>query len=392
MSRNRAAVVQKDDKTNTWWFVADVGRAADGRRKQAKPRGFPTKKAAQLELDRLRVGVHDQTYVSPQKLTFAEYVEGWLSSLETVQGRRPSTMASYRRNLEHHVLPRLGSVRLQDLSAEHLNRLYAQLRTTGNRKTGRALAPRTVRYIHTIIGKSLSDALDSDLVVRNVSVKAKPPTAKSSKAPEQKWWKPEELRAFLAQVVGDEHFALFRVAAMTGMRRGEVCGLRWSDIDLETGVLEVRQQLITVDHALVFSEHPKTDHGRRRLELDPETVGALRAHRLRQLERRMAIGSGYSDSGLVFTKLDGYPVHPENVTAVFARRVARSGLPRIRFHDLRHSHAAHLIAAGRDALVISRRLGHASVAFTLDKYGHLMPKADAGAANAVAALVDGPAQ
>lgn len=115
----------------------------------------------------------------------------------------------------------------------------------------------------------------------------------------------------------------------------------------------------------------------------------LRAQRATQAAHRLAIGGAYRDHGLVFAHVDGTPLHPEAVGHVFSRRVARSGLPRIRFHDLRHSHAAHLIAAGRDALVISRRLGHHSVAFTLDKYGHLMPQAGSGAAAAVAALVDG---
>lgn len=387
--RQMTAAPQKDEATGTWWFVADVGRGPDGKRRQARRRGFATKKEAQAELDGLRMGVRGSTYVALQKTTLAEYLDGWLISLESVQGRRPSTVASYRRNLTNHVIPVLGGVKLQDLSAGQLDQLYGRLRTTGSPKTGTgALSPRTVRYIHTIVSAALSDALDADLVARNVATRAKPPTAKSAKAPEQKWWKPEELRAFLDLVTGEEHFALFRTAAMTGMRRGEVCGLRWCDVDLDAGVLHVRQQIVTVDHVPILSEHPKTDHGRRSVELDPETVAVLRAQRATQAAHRLALGGGYRDHGLVFAHVDGTPLHPEAVGHVFARRVARSGLPRIRFHDLRHSHAAHLIAAGRDALVISRRLGHHSTAFTLDKYGHLMPQAGTGAAAAVAALVD----
>lgn len=389
--RQNSATPQKDEATGTWWFVADIGKGADGKRRQARRRGFTTKKEAQAELDRLRVGVRENTFVSIQKMTFGEYIEGWLTSLGTVQGRAPSTVASYRRNLRNHVLPTLGNLRVQDLTPAHLDRLYGQLRTTGSKKTGGPLAPRTVRYVHTIIGKALADALDADLVVRNVATRAKPPTAKSAKAAEQSWWKPAELRTFLEKVGKEEHFPLFRLAAMTGMRRGEVCGLRWCDVDLDAGIVKVRRQIVTVDHALVTSEHPKTDHGRRSIEIDAETVAVLRRHRAVQAARRLAIGPGYDDNDLVFARVDGSPLHPEYVADTFRRRVLRSELPYIRFHDLRHSHAAHLIAAGRDVLVISKRLGHHSVAFTLDKYGHLMPDAGTGAASAVAELVDGPA-
>lgn len=390
-TRNREAGPRRDEKTGTWQFVADVGTGPDGRRKQARRRGFPTKKAAQAELDRLRVRVHESTFVAIQKITLADYFAGWLSSLETA-GLRPSTVTSYRRNLSNHVLPTLGGVRLQSLTPLHLDRLYAALRSTGSRKTGGALSARTTRYIHTILRSALADATRKGLVARNVADAASPPSAKSAKAPEQAWWTPEELRRFLDMVAGEEHFALFRLAAMTGMRRGEVCGVRWADVDLDAGKLHVRQQLVTVDHAVVLSEHPKTDHGRRTIDLDPGTVAVLRAHRAAQATTRLAMGAGYVDRGLVFAKVDGSPLHPEAVGHVFTRRVARSGLPRIRFHDLRHSHAAHLIAARRDSLEISRRLGHASPAFTMAKYGHLMPDADSAAAAAVAALVDGAAQ
>lgn len=385
----RSASPRKDEKTGTWWFVADLGPGPDGKRRQARRRGFPTKKAAQEELDRLRVRVHEGTFVRPERMTVAEYLDRWLDSLTTT-GMRPSTIASYRRNLRLHVLPHLGGVQLQRLGPLELDTLYGQLVTAGNRKVAGPLSNRTVRYVHTILRKSLADALRKGLVVRNVADAASPPSAKSARAPEMAWWQPDELRAFLDFVADDELAPLFRVAAMTGMRRGEVCGLRWSDVDLDAGRATVRQQIVVVDHIPTFSEHTKTDRGRRSIDLDAKTVSVLRAHRARQAANRLAIGSGYRDElDLVFAQVDGSPVDPESVALVFTRRVARSGLPRIRFHDLRHSHCAALIAAGQDAKVISRRLGHASVSFTYDKYGHLMPEADTAAATAVAALVDG---
>ncbi len=144
-----------------------------------------------------------------------------------------------------------------------------------------------------------------------------------------------------------------------------------------------------IQRQLVFAERPKSDHGRRTIDLDAETVRNLRRHRAAQAERRLLIGEGWQDHDLVFCGAAGEPLNPGSVSRTFDRRARKAGVAHIRFHDLRHSHCAHLIAAGRNPKEISRRLGHASVSFTLDRYGHLMPDAGAQAAAAVAALVDG---
>jgi integrase len=155
------------------------------------------------------------------------------------------------------------------------------------------------------------------------------------------------------------------------------------------GPVEVRQQLLALDGDLCFAERTKTDHGRRRVDLDAATVATLRRVKARQAEHRLALGAGYRDDDLVFAQPDGRPLDPESVAKVFDRRVARSGLPRIRFRDLRHTHVAHLIAAREQPLAIARRLGHASAAFTQDRYGHLFEDAGSQAVSAVAAMVDG---
>ncbi|HWC10894.1 MAG TPA: site-specific integrase, partial [Acidimicrobiales bacterium] len=183
-------------------------------------------------------------------------------------------------------------VRIVNLSAADLDALYSRLLATGRRDGRGGLSPRTVRYVHTIVSKALSDAVPKRLLVRNPALDADPPSAKSAAPPEMTWWEPDELRAFLTSVASDELGALWRLAAMTGMRRGEGCGLRWSDVDLETGRLAVRQQLTTVRHELVFRERPKSDHGRRTIGLDAETLAVLRDHRRAQLERRLAVGEG----------------------------------------------------------------------------------------------------
>jgi integrase len=385
--RATSAAPRKDETTGTWWFVVDLGAGTDGKRRQAKRRGFRTKKLAQEELDKLRSEVATSTYVAPARQTFDEYLDKWLAGLPN-SGLRPSTVDSYSRNLSY-LRPSLGNRRLDQVAAADLDLAYAELLSSGRRHREGGLSPRTVRYTHSILRKAFADAVRKGELSRNPATAASPPSAKSTKAPEQSWWTPEQLRTFLDATSADPLFPLFRFAAMSGMRRGEVVGVRWSDIDLRRGRVEVRQQIIVINGQVLVSDRLKTDHGRRRIDIDPATTVVLRTHRARQAEQRLMVGTGYRDTDLVFAKPDGEPLNPDSVAKMFARRALKSGSPRVRFHDLRHGHAAHLIAAGRPALEVSRRLGHASVAFTLSHYGHLFESAGTEAAAAVAALVDG---
>jgi integrase len=374
MSNRNAAAAPKRDESGRWYFVADVGPGPDGRRRQVKKRGFATKKEAQQALDSVRQAGATASYVPPARATLAEYLDAWLAGLPAT-GLRPSTVDSYRRQARH-ITDTLGGRRVDQITALDLDALYAQLLADGRRTGPGGLSPRTVRYIHTILSKALSDGVRKDVLARNVAERSSPPSAKSTKAPEMAWWTPEQLRTFLAATADDPLGPLFRVAALTGLRRGEVCALRWSDVDLEAARVEVRRQLGVVRGApnggLTFSDQTKTDHGRRSIDLDEGTVGALRTQRARQAEWKLAVGPAWSNShDLVFTDPTGQPLDPENVANRFGRRVARTGLPRLRFHDLRHTHVAHLIGAGEQLLLISRRLGHASASFTADRYGHL---------------------
>jgi integrase len=346
-------------------------------------------------LDRLRGQARTKSYTPPAKMSVREYLDGWLAGLPA--RLRPSTCDGYRRCLLY-VPPVMGARRLDQLTTTDLDQWYSDLLASGRRQSEGGLSPRSVRYVHTVVSKALGDAVDRDLLTRNVASKAKPPRAKDTQAPEMAWWSPTELARFLAATADEPLGALWRVAAMTGMRRGEVCGLRWADVDTDAGKVEVRQQLNVVrspgapDGGLVFSPRTKTDRGRRTIGLDPVTVATLKRERKRQKENQVALGAGWANAerGLVFTEPDGCPLDPESVAKRFVRRVERvGGLPRLRFHDLRHTHVAHLIAAGEIPLLITRRLGHASSSFTMDRYGHLFPDADSGAASAVAAMVDG---
>ena len=201
-----------------------------------------------------------------------------------------------------------------------------------------------------------------------------------------KFWEPSELASFLQSVQGHRLEAAWHVSAMTGMRRGEVLGLRWKDLDLDRARIAVRQALVSVGYEIVTST-PKS-HQARVIDLDAGTVEQLRSHRERQDIDRAIWGSDYQVQDLVFCREDGTPVHPHTFSQSFERLIAKTDLPKIRLHDLRHTHATIALAAGVQVKVISERLGHESPAFTLKQYAHVIPGMQAEAASHVAMIVN----
>ncbi len=380
---------RKDERTGTWWFVVDVGVGPDGKRRQAKRRGFPTKRAAQEDFDRLKVSVHNSSYVAPKRQRVGEYLEDWLEIAE--QSVAASTFASYRRNLRVHVIPRIGGVQLQALDSVHLNRLYAELLASGraDHRSG-GLAPRTVVYIHTILRRALKDAVKSGRIVRNPADAATKPGKRRQKVArgEMRTWTATELERFLRAEAGTRYGPAFLFLATTGCRRGEALGLRWSDVDLEAGCARIRQTVTAIDHAVHIAAATKTEDGRL-LELDGRTVSVLRSHRAAQLQERLLVGVGYVDNNIVFALPDGRPYHPERFSREFDRRVARHGLRRIRTHDLRHTWATLALQSGLDAKIVCDRLGHASPVVTLTVYREVTRPMASDAAERVASIIFG---
>lgn len=300
----------------------------------------------------------------------------------------PSTYASYARNVRCHITPGIGSLPLQGLSADVLTRFYGERLASGGR-TGEGLSPRTVRYLHAIIHAALEDALRWQLVSRNVADAATPPSHRTAKAAPPKTWSAADLRTFLDSTSDDRLYALWLLYATTGVRRGEALGLRWSALDLNAAQLSIRQARVTAGYD-VHESAPKSEHGRRSVALDPATVKALHAHRKRQLMERLAWGPAYQDSeNFVFCRQDGSPLHPDDVSKRFATAVTATDVPRITLHGLRHTWASLALQAGVSPKVVSERLGHASVSFTLDVYSHVLPGMQEDAAAKVVSLVLG---
>jgi integrase len=307
-----------------------------------------------------------------------EWLDEWLE-LCTCRGLRPSTIESYRTMLGLHVDDALAATRLPLVTARNLNDLYGRLLRDGRRDGNGGLAARTVRYLHTLLNKALADAVRVGHVPINPAAAADPPSPRATRAPVFPVWSPRELARFLESAKADPHYVAFYVAAATGLRRGELLGLRWCDIDHVARELHVVQAVVEVAHEARISP-PKTERSRRLVALDAKTCELLAAD-------RAARANGVDEHSLVFCTDDGAPIHPALFSYYFQRRVRLAGVRRIRLHDLRHTHATHALRAGVHPKVVSERLGHSTITITLDTYSHVLPSMQREAAEAVAALV-----
>ncbi len=367
----------------TWSYVVDVGRdPTTSRRRQKWKGGFATRGKAEDALARVISGV--DRVDPPSALTFGGFLDQWLAGCAAAL--KPSTLKSYREVVRWYVQPRLGDVKLTDVNALMVRNLYAKLLAGGSvRRPGESLAPATVGVVHRVLRKACNDAVAFGLISRSPLVGMRTPRIEGA---EMRTWTPENVRSFLESVADDRLYAMWVLVLSTGMRRGELAGLRSNDVDLDAKALAVLRTRVSVNWE-VHTSDPKTRASRRRVSLDDRVVSVLRAHRRRQREERLAWGPAWIDSGYVFTREDGEPLHPERVTVLFRRLVHQAALPKIRLHDLRHTSASLALAAGVHPKVVSERLGHSSVGITLDLYSHVTPGLQIEAAEKLGAMIFG---
>lgn len=353
-----------------------------GRRRQQKKGGFRTKRTCEAALNDVLNALRSGTFVESSKRTVRSFLEEeWLPAIQA--GLRPTTWETYRTHVAVYIAPTLGDVELQRLTPAQVGGLYRKLLSEGRRRRPGGLSPKSVRNTHVVMHRALRDAVRWGYVVRNVAEAVDAPKVKHE---DMKFWTPAQLHRFLATVGNDRLSALWILFATTGMRRGEVAGLRWLDLDLEATRLLVRAPRVAVGKEIVVSQ-PKTAKGRRAVSLDKFTVAALAGWKERQAEERAQVGPGYQESGLVFTMIDGSPISPHLLTDWFEAWAKKADLPRIRLHDMRHSYASAALAAGVPAKVVSERLGHAHIGITMDTSSHVMPELDQDAADLVAGLI-----
>jgi len=373
-------------------------------RRQGCRSGFRTKKEAGAALTDILGTIHNGTYAQPARITLAEFLEHhWLPSITPTI--RPTTLVGYKGIISAHLIPRLGSTQIQRLTPSAINAFYGKLLSeprvsrkkpreddskepSETEEPSKPLSPTTVRHIHAVLHRSLRDAVRWEFLQRNPADAADPPALRGTESNEMKTWSAKQLKLFLEATACDRLHPLWHTLASTGMRRGEALGLRWSDVDLESShpSLRVRQALVAAGYAVAFSE-PKTKRGRRTIWLDSQSARVLKTWREVQETEKDNAGKLWTESGLVFTRENGTAWHPDRISKLFEEAVAASGLPRIRLHDLRHTHATMALGASIHPKVVSDRLGHSTVSFTLDVYSHCVPALAQDAADKIAALV-----
>lgn len=355
-SRNEGSIRRRKD--GRWEARVHLGYH-NGRRLRRSVYGVSRREVS----DKLVVVQRDlQRGVVPpdQRLTVGLFAEQWL--VAKGPSLRPRTRERYRQLLHLHGLPDLGHVRIAQLQPHHIQRLL-------NAKLDSGLSPQTVGHLRAVLRTMLADATKWGYTARNVASLVDAPRVTHR---EVRALTPAQARAVLDSVRGDRIEALITLTLATGVRQGEVLGLHWSDISLDDATLTVRQALQRSNGTYVFVE-PKSAKSRRTLPIPTTVVACLRAHRVHQSEERLLAGERWTDLGLVFASSTGGPLNGTEVTKRFQVLLARAGLPRMRFHDLRHACASLLLSQGVPMRVVMETLGHSSIALTMNTYSHVIP-------------------
>jgi integrase len=366
----------------TWSYRLDLGIDENGRRGQKQVGGFRTKKAAQAALNDALSAIQHGTYVAPSRQTLGAFLDMWIEGARNELAL--TSWTGYRDMIRRWITPHLGGKRLVELTPIDVKVWHSALLDHGG-VGGRPLSVRSVQYAHRVLHRALADAVRWNLIPINPASGARAPRVQRS---ELTVWTAEEAATFLQHVAQERLAALWVLALHTGMRRGELAGLRWRDIDLEAGTLTVAQQRTNANHEVVISA-PKA-RSQRQIVLAPATIAALRQHRTMQLRERLALGEAWADSGYVFVDEAGQPYHPHSYLTMFRRACARARVPPIRLHDLRHTMATLALQAGVHPKVVQEQLGHSAINVTMDVYSHVPQAVRRESASTIAALFDRP--
>ncbi|WP_028308773.1 tyrosine-type recombinase/integrase [Desulfitibacter alkalitolerans] len=370
------SIIQRKD--GRWQATITAGHDANGKPKRRAFYG-KTRKEAVSKMNEALQSLQQGNYVEPSRITFGEWIQRWLDDYAKPKTRQ-TTWESYEVIIKTHIIPDLGKIPLAKLQASDLQRFYNQKLQSGRIKDNSGLSTRYVRYMHTLIKKSLDQALKENLISKNMANATQPPTVKTKK---MTCLTEDQLVTLIDVARQDRLAAAFILDIATGLRRGELLGLKWDVLDLSKGNIVVKRQLLSVKGGSVIEEDIKTKSSERNIPIPANIVKELKVHKARQAKEKLAFGEAYQNNNLVFCKEDGSLLDPREFTKRFQGLLKKAELPKIRLHDIRHSHASLLLAKGVSPKVIQERLGHSSITITLDLYSHLAPGMQEAASNMI---------
>lgn len=367
----------KERSPGHWAIVLDVPDPVTGKRRRKWHSFKGTKRGAEIEKSRLITALKGGTYLEPNKTTLAVFLDRWLDHMKAQVS--PKTHERYSQIVKNNVIPTLGATVLTKLKPAAIADAYAKA-LAGGRRDGKegGLSPRSVGHMHRVLKEALGQAVRWELLHRNPCDAVDPPKVE---------WSPmatydlSQTAEMLEMLRDHPIYMAAALAVLCGLRRGEICALRWRNVDLATGQISVVESLEQTKAGLRFKS-PKNGKGRT-VAMAPTIVDELRAYRLQRVQDLLKLGLKLSDDDTVLAGLDGSITTPIWVSQQWARAIAKTSLPRLRFHDLRHAHATHLLARGINPKIASERLGHSKVGITLDLYSHVIPGMQEDAAAAV---------
>lgn len=358
----------KQRSKGSWSIVLDLGRdPSTGKRKQQWVSVKGTKREAEKKLAELQHALHTGGYVKPTNITVGDFLQQWLRDYASTRVR-PKTLEGYHQRGKH-LIDGLGGVLLSELKPEHIHRYY--------RENGKTLSAATLIKHHNLLRSALSQAVKWQTIARNVADAVDPPRARRK---EMRALTGPEVHRLLEACEDTPWHPMFHTLTWTGLRRSELLGIRWKDVDLNLATLRVVQTLQKLNDGTFIIQEPKTASGRRTIALSPASCLVLRAHREKQERNAALLGISVTEDALVFSHPDGSPRVPSTLTLAFRRLTRRIGLEGVRLHDLRHTMASLYLEQGVNPKTVAERLGHASVTITLDLYSHCLPGVQEAAA------------
>lgn len=349
----------------TWSYVIRVPDPVTGKTKPQWVGGFDSANSAKLARDKARVSLGNRDYVPPTKLTVGDYLNTWVNA--HARKIKPTTLNRYRELIGDYLVPRLGTIKLQDLKPIHIEQFYNSMADLPG-KSGRKLSPRTASQAGAILKTALKQAVEvENLITINPATRVRlPKSTTNTPTP----FTLSELKQFLDVASSHRLYFYFRLSAFTGARRGELLALRWSDFDGKA--ISISKNRTKAGREVVELNSTKGgNNGQRRVPLDIETIEQFQVHRKNQLKERWAIGQHWQETGYVFVQETGIPLSTNTVSDLYRKLIKKAGLRPNRLHDQRHLHATELLRLGEPLHVVAQRLGHRDAMVTATIYAHV---------------------